>query len=83
VGGGVLGHASTTNSSSKAMTGGGLRRHTTSQSVVAPIVRHDGPVASVIIVRGPIERVRDEVEACAGHLLVVTSVLSAKLGHRA
>lgn len=28
-------------------------------------------------------RFRDEVEACAGHLLEVTGALSVKLGHRA
>ena len=33
--------------------------------------------------RGPIERFRDEVEKCAGHLLEVTGALSARLGHRA
>jgi DNA-binding IclR family transcriptional regulator len=52
-------------------------------SVAAPILRHDGAVASVISVCGPIERFRDEVEACTGHLLEVTGALSAKLGHRA
>lgn len=46
-------------------------------------VRPDAAVASAISVCGPIERFRDEVEACAGHLLEVTGALSVKLGHRA
>jgi hypothetical protein len=31
---------------------------------------------------GPIERFRDEVEACAGNLLDVTGSLTVRFGHR-
>jgi DNA-binding IclR family transcriptional regulator len=47
------------------------------------MLRHDGAVAGVISVCGPIERFRGEVEACAGHLLDVTGSLSVQLGHQA
>ena len=58
------------------------KRQEDAGSVAAPIPRHDGAVASVISICGPIERTAT-AGACAGHLLDVTGALSAKLGHRA
>lgn len=51
-------------------------------SVAAPIMMHDGKVAGVVSVCGPVERFRDEVEACAADLLEVTSAVSLRLGWR-
>lgn len=51
-------------------------------SVAAPIRRHDGSVAGVVSVCGPLERFGDEVEACAAQLLEVTGEVSRRLGWR-
>ncbi len=51
-------------------------------SVAAPIMTHDGNVAGVVSVCGPLERFRDEVDACATALLEVTTDVSARLGYR-
>ena len=57
-------------------------RQAGSGSVAAPVLAHDGQVQAVISACGPLERFRDEVDTCAGHLLDVTGALSARLGHR-
>lgn len=51
-------------------------------SVAAPILSHEGAVVSVISVCGPLERFREEADACAGALLEVTRQISGRLGHR-
>lgn len=50
-------------------------------SVAAPIFEASGAPVAVVSVCGPAERFGDEVEACAGHLLVSTQRLSARLGY--
>lgn len=51
-------------------------------SVAAPVFGHDREVVGVISVCGPVERFKDEVDACAGHLLAVTRDVSRTLGYR-
>lgn len=52
-------------------------------SVAAPVFDHNGRVAAVVSVCGPIERFRSEVEDVAKILLAATSRLSARLGYAA
>ncbi|HEV2785741.1 MAG TPA: IclR family transcriptional regulator, partial [Solirubrobacteraceae bacterium] len=52
-------------------------------AVAAPLFAHDGSPTAVISVCGPVERFRDEVDACAAALVDVTSEASARLGQRA
>lgn len=49
-------------------------------SVAAPIFDHHGRPAAVISVCGPLERFRDEIDACVEALLESTGRLSARMG---
>lgn len=51
-------------------------------SVAAPIFDHEGNVAAVVSVCGPVERLKGELEFCLGALLAATDRLSLRMGHR-
>jgi IclR family acetate operon transcriptional repressor len=52
-------------------------------SVAAPIFDDRGHPVAVVSVCGPAERMAEEIDECAKHLLVATERLSAQLGHHA
>ena len=51
-------------------------------SVAAPIFDHEGQVAAVISVCGPVDRLKSELDMCTTALLAATERLSARMGHR-
>lgn len=51
-------------------------------SVAAPIFDHEGRVAAVISVCGPVDRLRGELDMCAAALTAATERLSARMGYR-
>lgn len=50
-------------------------------SVAAPIFDHEGRVAAVVSVCGPVERLRGEIDACVTALLAATARISMQMGH--
>lgn len=57
-------------------------RDASAGSVAAPVFRHDGELAGVISVSGPVERFSTEVEKSSGLLLTASRQLSQRLGYR-
>ena len=51
-------------------------------SVAAPIFDHEGRVAAVISVCGPVDRLKGELEMCRAALRAATDRLSARMGYR-
>ena len=58
-------------------------RLTGAGSVAAPVFGHDGRVAAVVSVCGPLERFRSEIDEAARLLVPATQRLSAALGYEA
>lgn len=57
-------------------------RDASAGSVAAPVFRHDGELAGVISVSGPVERFSAEVEKSSALLLAASRQLSQRLGYR-